>query len=84
MHSIDVHGLNAKEAIEQIIKVIDRAYKDNQTRIEVVHGCNNGTNIKHRVLKMNDKKTHPAIKEVREDVINPGKTIIILKMSVFK
>lgn len=80
MHSIDVHGLNAKEAIEQIIKFIDRAYKENETRIEVVHGYNNGTNIKHRVLKMNDKKTHPAIKEVREDVINPGKTIIILKM----
>ena len=84
MRSIDVHGLNTKDAIEQIVKFIDKAYKENETRIEVVHGCNNGTNIKHRVLKMNDKKTHPAIKEVREDIANPGKTIIILKMSVFK
>ena len=80
MRSIDVHGLNTKEALEQIKKFIDRCYKDKESRIEVIHGCNNGTNIKHRVLKMNDQKTHHAIKEVREDVLNPGKTIIILKM----
>jgi hypothetical protein len=30
---------------------------------------------------MSAEKTHPAIKEVREDILNPGKTIIILKMS---
>ena len=28
MRSIDVHGLNTKEAIEQIIKFIDKAYKE--------------------------------------------------------
>lgn len=81
MRSIDVHGLNTKEALEQIKKFIDRCYKDKESRIEVIHGCNNGTNIKHRVLKMGPEKTHPAIKEVREDILNPGKTIIILKMS---
>lgn len=80
MRSIDVHGLTTKEALDQIKKFIDRCYKDKETRIEVIHGCNNGTNIKHRVLKMNSEKTHPAIKEVREDIINPGKTIIILNM----
>lgn len=80
MRSIDVHGLTTKEALDQIKKFIDRCYKDKETRIEIIHGCNNGTNIKHRVLKMNSEKTHPAIKEVREDIINPGKTIIILNM----
>lgn len=80
MRSIDVHGLKTQEAIDSIKKFIDRCYKDNETRIEIIHGCNNGTNIKHRVLKMNSEKTHPAIKEVREDIINPGKSIIILKM----
>lgn len=80
MRSIDVHGLTTKEALDQIKKFIDRCYKDKETRIEVIHGCNNGTNIKHRVLKMNSEKTHSAIKEVREDIINPGKTIIILNM----
>ncbi len=80
MRSIDVHGLTTKEALDQIKKFIDICYKDKETRIEVIHGCNNGTNIKHRVLKMNSEKTHPAIKEVREDIINPGKTIIILNM----
>lgn len=80
MRSIDVHGLTTKEALDQIKKFIDRCYKDKETRIEVIHGCNNGTNIKHRVLKMNSEITHPAIKEVREDIINPGKTIIILNM----
>lgn len=81
MRSIDVHGLNTKEALESIKKFIDKCYKEKETRIEVIHGCNNGTNIKHRVLKMSAEKTHPAIKEVREDILNPGKTIIILKMS---
>jgi DNA-nicking Smr family endonuclease len=80
MRSIDVHGYQTKEALDLIVKFIDKCYKEKETRIEVIHGCNNGTNIKHRVLKMNDQKTHHAIKEVREDVINPGKTIIILKM----
>lgn len=81
MRSLDVHGLNTKEAIESIKKYIDYCYKIKETRIEIIHGCNNGTSIKHRVLKMSAEKTHPAIKEVREDILNPGKTIIILKMS---
>ena len=80
MRSIDVHGFQTKEALDLIVKFIDKCYKEKETMIEVIHGCNRGTNIKHRVLKMNSEKTHPAIKEVRQDVINPGKTIIILKM----
>ncbi len=82
MRSIDVHGMHSKEAIDLIKRFIDTCYKNKETRIEVIHGCNNGTNIKHRVLKMNSK-THPAIMEVREDIINPGKSIIILRMNSY-
>lgn len=80
MRSLDVHGLQTKEAIEQIKRFIAFCYEKKETRVEIIHGCNNGTNIKHRVLKINKVNTHPAIVEVREDILNPGKTIIILLM----
>lgn len=82
MRSLDLHGYQTKEAIDLIKKFIDVCYKDKETIIEVIHGFNNGVNIKSRILKMSEK-THPAIKEVRQDIINPGKTIIILKLKSF-
>ena len=54
MRSLDVHGLQTKEAIEQIKRFIAFCFERKETRVEIIHGFNNGTQIKHRVLKMSD------------------------------
>lgn len=77
---IDTHGLSLKEAKELIIIEIERAYKQNQDRVEVIHGYNNGDKIKN-YLK-NTKNLSPLVKQIVPDFINSGKTLIYINKKI--
>ena len=76
---VDVHNLNVNEAIDLIRTEIKKAYKLKILQIEVVHGFNNGSKIKKRLLQLKD----PLINSMVNKPSNPGSTLINIKMKLF-
>lgn len=78
---IDVHQMLAKEALDLVIRQIDVCVKNRDPVLEVVHGFNHGVAIKARILKLSSVH-HPAIIRVRSHILNPGISVIDLKVNM--
>ena len=76
---IDLHGKSANEAVLIVRKAIDTAYKYGWTSIRVIHGFNNGTEIKTRIHQIK----HKNLLKIIDNPSNSGETIFHIKMKMF-
>ncbi len=77
---IDVHGMMVESALNHIFKSINLALDYQDYVLEITHGFNRGSAIQKRILQLT-KDDHPSIMRVRSHVLNPGVSIIDLKIS---
>lgn len=80
--TIDVHGCTVEEALEIIYNQIDYCVKNNIPNLDVVHGWDHGNKIKTRVLHLTSS-FHPALLNVRENIVNNGISTITIKTKLF-
>ena len=80
---LDLHSFTLKEAKEQIKKTITYCYNNNINSIEIIHGFNNGQQIKNYLKNSKTlRNTYPDIKEIIPDLLNSGKTIIYFNIKL--
>ena len=78
-NEIDVHNLTVDEALKVVNSAIASYYKYGEQILYIVHGFNKGSKIKERLKTIKSN----FVRDIKEDPINPGRTIIYLKMKIF-
>ena len=74
-----MHGLVVDQALIYIFKSINLALDHSDYVLEIMHGFNRGSAIQRRILKLSSED-HPSIVRVRSHILNPGVSIIDLKV----
>ena len=77
---VDVHGLLVREVDPVIFKYIDLCVSRKERSLEVTHGFNKGHAIQRKVLSLT-QADHPCIIRVRSHLLNPGISIIDIKVN---
>ena len=79
---LDLHSFTLKEAKEIIKKEIINCYNNNINTLEIIHGYNNGTNIKNYLKNSKELRSLKEVKEIIPSLLNSGKSIIYLNIKI--
>ena len=77
---LDLHSFTLKEAKEQIKKTIAYCYNNNINSIEIIHGFNNGQQIKNYLKNSKELRNLKEVKDIFPSLLNSGKSIIYLNI----